>query len=328
MYEAEVVHLSETPLVSAPARVVTALNQYTKFQSVSFVGKDYPGKLKGMFIPGSIVLDSQFAEMRLKSALAKADIVHIHNNLPVNLRDLVAEYSNSRCKFVYQVHSPLGEGPLYFRRSELLGFQFSAKLTISHFPHLFEPDFHLVPNIVPYAPTCQLLEEGQKPSVLFSPSHTRTGNRWGDKVCSSLLDVLKAIEVLRLADIHQIEGVSALSLFELRRSTHVTIDEIVTGGFHQVSLEGLAAGNLVINAADAFQIAALKAICKTDEEPPFFRLFPNQISEALPALLRDSELIRKYQVLSRDFYQAHLMPEKLIKRFSDVYERILNDEKY
>lgn len=322
-YEANVLHLSATPLVAAPGKISTALNRFTRFRSTCILASDYPPPLARLFTDDAILLrEGAPSESIAIRCIESADIVHVHNNVPEHLIRLLLQHARSSCRYVYQLHSTYREGPLYFPRHDQIGVEFSAHLTIPHFPQRAEPGFRIVPNIVLAPPSAQPIQDGELPRILFSPSHRRTGQRWGDKVSERLTEVLQAVASLRLAAVHELSGVHPLELFEFRRTTHISIDEIVTGAFHQVSLEALATGNVVVNGADFFQCATLQSLCRSEDPPPFFRVTEDDVHERLPQLLRDLSEVRRLQRASVDFFQEHLRPEKLISHFTDVYEEI------
>lgn len=317
----KILHLAETPLVGAPGKIAAALNAYTGYSALSIALDDYPNALKGLFLSGTILVNSESSKSVLVEAIARADLIHVHNSIPVNAVNMIHQLAQSRCKFVYQAHSTTGEGPLFYRRADSLGLDFEAKLTIPHFPHLSLPDYTLVPNLImEKASGPEVLES--IPRILFSPSHKRTGQRWGEKVSPQLEEVLGAVESLKMGKIFRAEGVPPLELFQARRCSHITIDEIRTGAYHQVSLEGLAAGNVVVNGAEFMQTRTLQALCRTNDEVPFYRVTTDDVHESLPNLLRNPAEIKRYQRRSADFFQAHLRPEKLIQHFVRVYEHL------
>lgn len=320
----KILHLSRTPLVAAPVKVTTALNRYTDYEAALIVAEDYPKPLAGMFLGDSIVYSDQPPISSICETLVRdADVIHIHNDLPQQLQQLVRRASKPSVRFVYQVHSPLREGPIFFDRSEALGFEFSAKLAIPHTAHRFLPDYRLVPNLILFKPSVRPLDQDEPIRVIFSPAHRRTGLRWSDKVSEPLEHALAALRALRAAEIIDIKGISPVALAELRRTTHVTIDEIVTGAFHQVSLEGLAAGNAVVNNADFLAVESLKMICGTTDDPPFVRLSDDDVGTGLMALVRDRERLRRVQQASYDYFMEHLRPDKLIRHFKAVYDEVL-----
>jgi hypothetical protein len=302
-----------------------ALNRYTEYEAALIVGQDYPKPLAGMFLGESILYSNQPPISEISEELVRhADVIHVHNDLTQPLHQLVSRAARRSCRFVYQVHSPLREGPLFFDRSESLGFELAAKLTIPHYPQRFFPDYRLVPNLILFKPSVRPLGKEEPVRVIFSPAHRRTGLRWGDKVSESLTRALGALEALGAAKVIDVQGMLPVALTELRRTTHVSIDEIATGAFHQVSLEGLAAGNAVVNGADFFALQSLKMICRTTDDLPFVHLTDGDVGPGLMALVRDRERLRSLQQASYDFFMEHLRPEKLIRHFTAVYDEVLD----
>lgn len=320
-----IVHLAKTPLVGAPGKLAAALERYTRFRAFSIIGNDYPNPLKGLFIGDSILVGGAVRAPEIcAEVIRRADVIHVHNDLTPALLDLVRREAPGSCRYVYQVHSPLREGPLYFDRADTLGLEWSAKLSIPHYPQRFFQDYRLVPNVILPTSSVHPLGERDRVRILFSPAHRRSGLRWGDKVSDALVRALTVVRSLTDVEILEIEGVAPSALLALRRTTHVTIDEIVTGAFHQISLEGLCAGNVVVNAADSFALASLRMAIRASVDPPFVRMEQTQVCEALLELVRDRNRIRALQSASHEYYEAFLRPERLIGFFAEIYDEVLS----
>lgn len=321
-----IAHVAPTPLVRAPERLSEALNRAGGFSSTAIVLADYPGELGGKFIQQAILWPEgrwERPDDAAAVALREADIIHVHNRLPAPVALLLARVGE-RARFVYQVHSPLREGPLYTRADETMGLPFERLLAVCHIhPRLYD-DHIPVPNIIDAPPSLVPLADGQKPRVLYCPSHPRPG-RWNGKHSQVLEDLLRALD--RAGDIEAVIPERKLSPYELmtlRRTTHISIDEILTGGFHQVSLEGLCAGNVVINNADHFSCAMLQEAADARLEPPFVRMSESLATDRLRALVRDPDRIRALQRASFEYFRDRLRPERLVRRFTTLYEAILD----
>ena len=320
-----ILHMSRTPLVGAPGKIAAALNAHTDFRAAAIVAEDYPRELAGLFLGESIVYEEKSPIRDVcKQLVRSADVIHVHNDLTIPLRQLVHGAASNKAKFVYHVHSPLREGPLFFDRADILGFDWSARLSIPHYPQRFFQDYRLVPNIVLFPHGHRPLGDRDPARVLFSPAHRRRGLRWGDKVSTALETSLSSLRSAGEADVIDVKGIRPSALFELRLTTHVSIDEIVTGAFHQVSLEGLCAGNVVVNGADWFAVKSFQMATGASDGPPFVRMDEDDVAIELPELVRDRERIRRFQRASWEYYQAHLLPAKLVGRFVDVYEEVLD----
>jgi glycosyltransferase involved in cell wall biosynthesis len=143
------------------------------------------------------------------------------------------------------------------------------------------------------------------------------------KVCPRLDRALEDLDRLDIIDrIVPTTPMHPDDLFELRRGCHVSVDEIITGGFHQVSLEGLATGNAVVNGADFFSKAVLAEAAGAAEMPPFVHAEPDSVEDVLLKLARTPDWLREIQAASSRYFAAHLSPEALAARFCRLYEEV------
>ncbi|QKJ66128.1 hypothetical protein HQN60_05035 [Deefgea piscis] len=327
MLDFNVVHLARTPLVGAPGKVSKAIN-LAGGKSTSFCLSDYPDKggLFGKFIDNTIVINNASSSVidYFNGKLKSADIIHVHNEIDNSLCELIQKFAPT-AKCIYQVHSPKREGPLYLDRSEFQGVDFVEKLTVAQYQPRQYPDYTLVPNLVMDMPSINLRKDTEPLRIMFTPSHNR-GGRWNSK-CSEKLDVaLNALKACNLIDLVQLEQpLHPSSLLDLRRTCHASIDEIVTGAYHQVSLEGLCAGNVVINAADHVSKSMLSAVSNASVLPPFYYVDENNALDALLELAKSPSLTREYQTASNQFFVEYLTATKLVKRFFEVYENALKN---
>jgi hypothetical protein len=109
----------------------------------------------------------------------------------------------------------------------------------------------------------------------------------------------------------------------LRRTCHASIDEIMTGAFHQVSLEGMCAGNVVINRADYFSKALLAQCTASFAIPPFLFADETTIDSVMISLSADEEQTRRLQQASINYFVDHLAVQKMAERYHDVYKSII-----
>lgn len=319
-----VVQISKTPLVGAPARLAEALETHLGYRTLHFYEKEYPEPLSGFFTNKSchLNLDEKGQRLLFEDAMRSADIVHIHNQCSFRLEQHILEL-NTKAKFVYHVHSPLREGPLYFRRLDDFRIPWSAFFVVGQiWPRLY-PDATPMPNIVPMPPVEAPAPIGDSVRVIYSPSHRRQG-RWGTKISPVLDETLKKLGDNELADVFDLkQAVSPYQLTQLRKKMNVTIDEIVTGGFHQISLEGMLCGNVVINGSDEFSIQVMRGWTKSKARPPFVVLDESNVEQELTALVKDHARLQEKAEETLDYGKKYLLPEMLVKRYDEVY-RTLN----
>lgn len=320
----EVVHLSATPLVGAPGKIAAVCNRIG-LRSTTVVYSDYPGALKGLFTRSSLIWNDAprafrcAAEERLESAA----LVHIHNDLPSDMLEWIIRYA-VHAVFIYQVHSPMREGPLYLDRAGPMGLTFAKRLTVGQYHPRHWQDHRPVPNIIDAQPSIRPYRQGEKLRVLFTPSHGRDG-RWNAKTSEEVTTALDGLAKTKLIEVIWLEKpIAPEQLLELRRSCHVTIDEVVTGSHHQISLEGLCCGNVVINGADFFSQAMACAAAQATEPPPFLRAHPNNLAETLLQLAFNPERTASLQRASLRYFQSWLLPERLANIYIGIYREALN----
>ncbi|HBX14361.1 MAG TPA: hypothetical protein DEF92_16500 [Leclercia adecarboxylata] len=314
-----IVHISKTPLAGSPGRLSDETNKINEISSLAFIEKDYPGELSGKFIYNSILLDCLSSWNLLKHSIKFADIIHIHNDISMECLHIILN-QNPTSKFVYHVHSPLREGPLFFEVYKTLGIDFYKKIVVGQYHPRHYPDFIPLLNIVPFKTNSNVKDINDKIRILFSPSHTRMGGRWNDKVSIELDRTLKLLDKDKRFEIITPNKISPSALFELRRTCNITIDEITTGSYHQISLEGLAAGNVVINNSDFFSNIFLETLSNSSEHVPFIRMNNKNVSRKLPELLSAPEEIYHIQKQSLKFYKKNLSPQKTASRLIDIYK--------
>lgn len=318
----EIVHLSPSPLVAAPKKIAETCARLGA-TTTAIAAADYPGPLADIFKPGYLVWKNALKPVRnlIAQKIAEADILHIHNELPAAFAPFVT--ANVGQKVIYHVHSPKREGPIYVDRSGGYELPISEKLVVGQMHPRLWRDFRPVPNIVNAKPSLQLIRDDEKPRVLFSPAHKREG-RWSGKVSAIQTSVLTGMAAAGLIDLIELDQpLSPENLLALRRTVHITIDEVVTGGFHQISLEGLCAGNMVVNGADHFSLAMFSQAVRADSPPPFLRTSEQALAETLAKCVLCKELIREKQQQSFDYYTKWLMPERLGAIYMELYQDVL-----
>ena len=313
-----VVHLSKTPLASSPGRMSFYLNQIG-VNSVHFFEQDYPGALKGKMTMRSFHLDSSpSSDEMLEYYLSKADVVHVHNHISSPLVVHVNKYFEGS-KLVFHAHSPLREGPLFTNVSGQMDLSFTDFYVVAQYQPRHYQNYTPVCNIVPEAPCVSEVDSPLK--ILYTPAHNRPGGRWNPKGSSKLTAAMDYFSAQNKIELKSPPKLSESQLLGYRSLCDVTVDEIITGSYHQISLEGLSAGNIVINNADFFSIEMLKMAARAKEAPPFLLTSEDNIGNKLEQLVKipAEELLLKKQE-SRDYFDRYLQPERLAKILVENYE--------
>lgn len=314
---ANIVHITPTPLVGAPAKIAKAQRE-TGSNSIVITMNDYPasGALYRLFTSECILFNSSTKDF-ISELILGADIIHIHNFLhPTHILFLKRLQPTGR--FIYQVHSPLREGPLYHLRAEDMGFNFHKKLVVGQYHPRIYQDYLPVPNIVFKKASITPSHEDPPPKLLFSPTHKHPG-RWSNKYSEGLLEDLSLLQKNKNIELIQPkEALNPYTLLELRSTTQISIDEISTGAFHQVSIEALLCGNVVVNKADYFSKLFFSQFCD-GQLPPFFCSTPNTIYEQLKELTDNPNTLLQYQNTSYRFAKKYLEPARLINFYHSAY---------
>ena len=80
---------------------------------------------------------------------------------------IIEKHKSSSVKFVYQVHNARREGPVFFNMEDYMPFTFDAKLVIAQHQIRSMPNYVMVPNIINIKPRLHLLQNNEKPRLLF-----------------------------------------------------------------------------------------------------------------------------------------------------------------
>ena len=316
MSKTKIVHFTSTPLVGSPGKIALAQRNQGD-DSVCFMASEYPnnGPLFKIFSNDSILLRKENLDF-FKYKIKRADIIHIHNFIEKDWLDIIIN-TNSFAKLIYQAHSPLREGPLYYPRE--FDAVFDVHLAVAQMHPRFYPHYIPVPNLILEPPSFKERAKGDKLKVLFSPTHKHPG-RWGNKHTSGLGELLSLMHKSKLIDLHYPEkAVAPVELNMIRKESDVTIDEIQSGGFHMVSLEGLAFGNVVINNADYFSKETFRSV--SGELPPFQSNDIDTIYDFLSTLSKDEDLTNNLKKASYIYFKEYCNPMKLIKVYNRAYEK-------
>ncbi len=319
----KIIHLTPTPLVGAPGKIAWAQRQ-KGFDSTCFTFTDYPSKgpLSNKFVDHSILVEPSTQNI-FELFLESAEIIHIHNFLPPKIMENVRN-KNQKAALVYHAHSPMREGPLYYERG-FQGGEYDLHLVVGQYAGRFYPDFIPVPNIVLDAPSVSLRNEGEKLRIMFSPTH-KNGGRWNNKHNSELTHTLTYLDKTgRIELVSPSKPVHPNTLLQMRRSCHVSIDEIATGAFHQVSIEGMLCGNAVINRAD-FLSKSTFANFSDSEFPPFLYADGDTIDETLIRLVESVSTTREIQMLTHEYAIKHLDYKEQIKHYENAYKHIVFED--
>ena len=316
-----VVHISPSALAGAPGMLSDALKDFGfVVDSVHFRAGDY-GPNRDIFSPDSIALsDTEIDRSLFLASYETADVVHVHNFVPKFVLSWMASVPSSDKKFIYQVHSPRYERPIYHDLSNCIGIEFDQKLVIPHFHPRQYPDFKIIPNCLyrkAFSSAKRSVERKSKLSVHFSPS-TKSAARWASKTNVAFEQMIKLIKTDDRIEVSVFEGVSPQYLAARRLLADITIDELVTGSYHLVSYEGLAAGSVVFNNADQVTMDMFQ-IGFQSPKPPFVRCSPLKAVERILSFVECPDLLLEKKKKSHEFFWEWMNPKRISGFYFDVY---------
>ncbi|HEY0174250.1 MAG TPA: galactosyltransferase-related protein, partial [Pyrinomonadaceae bacterium] len=239
-----VVSYATTPVAGVPAILARCVEARTPHaSSCVWARRDYGN---GVRFEGGVEWTTESA--RAEEELRRADLVVVHNGkFEPRHRKLLADKA-----VVTMAHNYKWNVDETFVRAGFPGVvvgQYQAALR--------EFDgWAAVPNPVPlWEPGHRPGEKGETVTVCYTPSgrHDRypEGHKlyWHSKGYATTMRVLERLSARYTLRLEVIDGrqVSHAESLAMKRHSHIVIDECVTGSYHRNSLEGLAAGCVVVN---------------------------------------------------------------------------------
>ena len=306
-----IVHVSATPIAGSPLIVSRLLARHGYCSRCIAPGRYPDGRDFGC--------DVHPAQTELRDELlSRAEIIVAHNGGPASQRWFRAALLQRRVCVIY--HSQ----PHRVDRS-LEGLGAPAAVLGQYQPRLYGGQYPLVGNLIPLdEPEYQPAESGTrqqgKVRIAYAPSNSsscfdrKKSAFWDNKGYQATVGILARLAKRDDVEVDVISGCTLKECLRRKRQAHIVIDECVTGSYHRSSLEGLAVGAFVINAADRLSLDAARH-CAGGAVPPFVisrldGLLPKltQLVEAGPA-----ELIRR-GLAGRRWMEQCWSPAELIHR--------------
>ena len=277
-----VVSYATTPIVGVPRILSDCINARSSARSIAVQGAErYASGL-------SFAADAHFGtdEATVRQHLRDADLVIVHNGkaAPAH-RELLAGRPA-----LTMAHNVPWNVDRQFVRAGMPGVvvaQYAADA-----PEF--ADWGLVPNPVPlWEPAFQPGPKADRITIVYTPADRHGVFAAGDqrfthsKGYEATVGILRALVRrhdidLVIREAHPLPHAAALAA---KRRAHIVIDECVTGGYHRNSLEGLAAGCVVVNAAGTRPevVTSLRRVTADEAPVPF----ETATLETLERLLED-----------------------------------------
>jgi hypothetical protein len=312
----KIVHLSDTPLSAAPYRLMK-VQRIAGMDARLVCGVDtFGGRAR---LPWQDLLVSHNTRDEVVRLLNEADIIHIHNRwLNQKIFRLWPEclsIVNKKPK-VLQYHSPrdslMKDTPSSFALN-------CPKLVVAQYHVRLYPEATPVPNVVPIDDVWHTPEhtapEHTPLRVCFSPS-SFSDRGWDNKGYVATKAVLRAMSSIEHKIFH---GLELPTLLLQRKGYHVSIDEVMTGSYHMVSLEALSQGQVAIANLDAKTIDALEIVTGTREHPWVIANIKN-LREVLNRLDKDRDLLQTQCKLGRSYMEKYWDPFRVANLYKEAYK--------
>jgi len=279
-----IVSYSATPLVGVPAILARCIEAQTPHRCRAFWSRGDYGN--GIGFEGAVTWSEKPDETA--AALAEADLVLVHNGVvaPAH-RALIARKPSLTLAWnaLWNVDRTLveaGNPGLVIARGQSTDAEFADWLPFPNPMPLWEPAF---------APA----SKPGRISIVYTPAvRTERFDRtdpmhWHGKGFETTMRVLNRLAARADVDIftNAEGGVEHNEVLARKRHAHIVIDECATGSFHRNSLEGLAAGAVVVNGLGIVPgvADALRACAPESDRIPFECCDLEHLQETLDGLV-------------------------------------------
>lgn len=311
-----VLHLSDTTLSGAPGRLSDLLTKHSK-------GKIVSRHLVWNRVIFNRVFDVDFcsSEMmtsEIKAHLKWADVIHYHNRYSRQMIFTQHGIKPPKKPSIIQIHSP--------RESEDFSEELASKIPIAviaqyHTRQWPEMRF-LVPNVVDITHPlhCPIDKPFRNmPNISYAPSNIICKG-WDNKSYMTVNPVLKRMAFDRIANYKRIVALPHNTCLGLKQDSDIGIDEVSTGSYHMSSLEYLSMGVTCIAKIDDLCEATIKELTGCSILPWWISSEANFATD-LRNLIASKEY-RERGLQSRLWMEKYWKPSKLVKHFSEVYNKL------
>lgn len=314
--------VSETPVAGTVCRFSEALvSDQRVTDAFPFVLRNY--KNSPFDLPyGQMSTYPNWASL-LGDYAEQADHVIFHNCTQQSYIDIVQKSAKSTATINYHFHSPPFEPPL-FSYDIIAKNKFDNVFTVAQGYSRFYENSVPIANIIP---DIKLFEIKNRRSAIVVGHLRTTSARWSKKIPANLIKNLETlfknsgVEICTIPSIFGAETVPYRTFYQGLQGFDYVIDDICSGLFHQISLEGLKSGCIVFSAADEY---SLNSFCQAAEcpPPPFdFVADIQDIYEKVRYYERNPSVLRATQVKNLAYADEYLPAIRLSRLATN---RIIN----
>ena len=214
------------------------------------------------------------------------------------------------------------------------------QLVLAQYHERYYPKARVVPNIIPihsnaYAPAenadIKTLNIAYSPTTRTSawyPRYTDHKTRWDTKGYPETIAALERFKhrmgEICPVEVMLLENLPVESCLAQRSACDISIDELITGSYHQVSLESLAQGLVTCAYLDERTQSILKELTGAHELPWVNTQLEN-LEVYLESFARDSRLLKSLKANSRQWVKQYYDDKNLVKHYVRAYEDLFEN---
>lgn len=262
--------------------------------------------------------DFSMGTTKLLHFLKKADILHLHGDLTCKSEEIGSLLRSlpRSCRIVQQ----------YYHEKSRVGRVWDRSVPtciIAKKAAILEPNLHRVPMVVPHwrKELKPKIQRNARLRVVYAPTDERTMLKYGGtrgKGFSEISRVLERLDTQRF-DVQVITNLNWTEAMAIKRSADVCIDELVTGGYGQCSLESLSQGTIVIG----------NVLPEVQELLPTFYPFISSTTAQLQSRIEDIGNMPWHERQARqqagvDWIKQYYSEKYLFEAYQGFYDYALN----
>ena len=290
---------SHTPIAGAPWNQYQCMKRYLPNEEIRFIQQRVQYK-DGREFPKDLVLTDRGASAWLKSA----DVVHIHNYLPTELKGYLRP---KKQKIIATLHSVPRQG----NWQDLLHYA-QKTFTIRQPMQMREyVGFDTLPNMFDiwnYKADATKTYDGVI-NIVYCPTNKHANNVTSSKGYNTVMPLLVQIKKERGNEVNIISFSDVEYLENLKRKSlgHITIDDICGATFHLTSIEGCCTEQAVLTSVPK------------DWGYPFIYTTLSNLKEKIDYFLDNRDKLAYAANYSRSWLETNWNPKTMVSEYLTAY---------
>lgn len=292
---------AHTPIAGAPWNQYLCLKKYAPSNiQVRFIQQRVQYK-DGRSFPKDLLLSDPSA----RKVLREADVVHIHNYLPSEVRSLI---NPRKQRVIGTLHSVPRQG----NWAEMM--KFCSKTFCIRQPMQMREytDFETLPNLFDiwaYKPVAEKTYDGTV-NIVYCPTNKHADNVLASKGYHTVMPLLATIQKERGENVVKLisfTNTEYLTNLRLKSEGHITIDDICGATFHLTSLEGCCTQQAVLTS------------CPKEWGFPFTYTTLSNIKEKIDYFLDNRDKLAYAARNTRQWVEQNWNPQVQVAEYINAY---------